>query len=166
MSGGDVRTLQADLTKAGFRTPTVGIFGPTTERNVKSFERKYHLAVNGLVTAGFVRKLQLVITGASNADSTPGVDSTGPEGTYLAMFKNRRGLAPGKYKVTVMPPLTMPGGAQIPEEFKNDPYMAQMALGIDPGMPQEQSAGEESEFEVEIPSEGGEFDFDVKASAK
>ena len=51
MSGSDVRTLQADLTKAGFKTPTVGIFGPTTERNVKSFERKYHLAVNGLVTA-------------------------------------------------------------------------------------------------------------------
>jgi peptidoglycan hydrolase-like protein with peptidoglycan-binding domain len=76
MSGSDVRTLQADLTKAGFNTPTVGIFGPTTERNVKSFERKYHLAVNGLVTAGFVRRLQLVIAGASNADSAPGSGGT------------------------------------------------------------------------------------------
>ena len=71
MSGSDVRTLQADLTKAGFKTPAVGMFGPTTARNVKSFERRYHLAVNGVVTSAFVRKLQLVIAGASNADSTP-----------------------------------------------------------------------------------------------
>jgi peptidoglycan hydrolase-like protein with peptidoglycan-binding domain len=76
MTGTDVRTLQADLSKAGFKTPAVGIFGPMTERNVKKFERKYHLAVNGLVSRAFVRKLQLVITGASNADSTPGSGGT------------------------------------------------------------------------------------------
>ncbi|MGH2894283.1 MAG: peptidoglycan-binding domain-containing protein, partial [Solirubrobacteraceae bacterium] len=76
MTGRDVRTLQADLTKAGFKTPSVGIFGPTTERNVKSFERKYHMAVNGLVNAAFIRRLQLVMTGASNADSTPGSGGT------------------------------------------------------------------------------------------
>jgi peptidoglycan hydrolase-like protein with peptidoglycan-binding domain len=76
MSGKDVRTLQAELSKAGFKTPVVGIFGPTTERNVKSFERKYHMAVNGVVDSAFVRKLQLVITGASNADATPGSGGT------------------------------------------------------------------------------------------
>jgi peptidoglycan hydrolase-like protein with peptidoglycan-binding domain len=76
MSGSDVRTLQADLTKAGFKTPAVGIFGPTTERNVKAFERKFHLAVNGVVTGAFVRRLQLVIAGATNADSSPGSGGT------------------------------------------------------------------------------------------
>jgi peptidoglycan hydrolase-like protein with peptidoglycan-binding domain len=76
MSGSDVRALQADLTKAGFKTPAVGIFGPMTANSVKSFERKYHLAVNGLVNTAFVRKLQLVITGATNADSTPGSGGT------------------------------------------------------------------------------------------
>jgi peptidoglycan hydrolase-like protein with peptidoglycan-binding domain len=76
MTGSDVRTLQADLTKAGFKTPAVGIYGPTTAGNVKSFERKFHMAVNGVVNAAFVRKLQLVISGASNADSTPGSGGT------------------------------------------------------------------------------------------
>ncbi len=76
MRGGDVRTLQSDLTRAGFRTPSVGIFGPTTERNVRRFERRYHLAVDGIVTSAVVRRLQLVIAGASNADSTPGSGGT------------------------------------------------------------------------------------------
>jgi peptidoglycan hydrolase-like protein with peptidoglycan-binding domain len=76
MSGSDVRTLQADLSKAGFKTPAVGTFGPMTARSVKSFERKFHMAVNGVVNTTFVRKLQLVITGATNADSTPGSGGT------------------------------------------------------------------------------------------
>ena len=76
MSGSDVRTLQADLTKAGFKTPAVGTFGPMTEHSVKGFERKYRLPVNGMVNAAFVRRLELVITGPSNADSTPGSGGT------------------------------------------------------------------------------------------
>jgi peptidoglycan hydrolase-like protein with peptidoglycan-binding domain len=85
MTGSDVRALQSELTRAGFKTPAVGIFGPTTENSVKRFERKYHLAVNGVVTAAVVRRLELVITGATNADSTPGSGGTamgqgGPSG--------------------------------------------------------------------------------------
>jgi peptidoglycan hydrolase-like protein with peptidoglycan-binding domain len=76
MTGSDVRTLQADLTKVGFKTPAVGIFGPATARNVKAFERRYHLRVNGVVNRSFVRRLQLVLAGASSADSTPGSGGT------------------------------------------------------------------------------------------
>ncbi|HEY2319447.1 MAG TPA: peptidoglycan-binding domain-containing protein [Solirubrobacteraceae bacterium] len=76
MSGSDVRALQADLTKAGFTTPAVGVFGPTTATNVKRFERRYHLRADGIVTPALARKLQLVIAGASNADSTPGSGGT------------------------------------------------------------------------------------------
>jgi peptidoglycan hydrolase-like protein with peptidoglycan-binding domain len=67
MSGSDVVTLQSELTKAGFNTPAVGVFGPITERNVKSFESKYHLAVNGIVNTAFVRELQLVVGSGSGA---------------------------------------------------------------------------------------------------
>src|SRR5690242_4673814 len=35
----------------------------------------------------------------SNKDQTPGGDVSGPAGTFLARFKSRSGLAPGKYKV-------------------------------------------------------------------
>jgi peptidoglycan hydrolase-like protein with peptidoglycan-binding domain len=75
MSGNDVRTLQADLTKAGFTTPALGVFGPITARSVRGFERKYHLAVNGVASAAVVRRLLLAIssgTGATNAAADSG----------------------------------------------------------------------------------------------
>lgn len=121
MTGSDVRTLQADLTKAGFKTPAVGIFGPMTERNVKNFERKYHLAVNGVVSRSVVRRLQLVIAGASNADTTP---ASGSGGTALG----QGGPAGGKHHSRqaasaddptsvissnpVLAPVTQDGGSQ------------------------------------------------------
>src|SRR6201999_1245296 len=68
MRGGDVRTLQSDLTKAGYKTGADGIFGPQTVRNVKSFERHYHLKVDGVAGAGVVRELKAVL---ANPASTP-----------------------------------------------------------------------------------------------
>jgi peptidoglycan hydrolase-like protein with peptidoglycan-binding domain len=72
MTGNDVRTLQADLTKAGFNTPAVGVFGPVTARSVKGFERKYHLTVNGIAGAGVVSRLQLVISSGAAAAGSGG----------------------------------------------------------------------------------------------
>jgi peptidoglycan hydrolase-like protein with peptidoglycan-binding domain len=119
MTGSDVRTLQADLTKAGFKTPTVGTFGPTTERNVKSFERRYHMAVNGQVTAAFVRKLQLVISGASNADSAPGSGGTslGQAGPAGGKRKSKQAAAANDPTSVlsnnpVLAPVTQDGGSQ------------------------------------------------------
>jgi peptidoglycan hydrolase-like protein with peptidoglycan-binding domain len=77
MSGSDVATLQSDLTKAGLSTPAVGTFGPITERNVKSFESKYHLAVNGIVNSAFVKELQLVLaSGAGDTSAAAGSGGT------------------------------------------------------------------------------------------
>ena len=50
MSGHDVRVLQDFLTQAGFATPLVGRFGPTTKHNVVAFQRAHHLSANGVVT--------------------------------------------------------------------------------------------------------------------
>jgi peptidoglycan hydrolase-like protein with peptidoglycan-binding domain len=80
MNGPDVRTLQGDLTHLGFKTPAVGQFGPLTQSNAKRFERKYHLAVNGVVNSGFVRELRLVLasgSAATNATSSGGAASGG-----------------------------------------------------------------------------------------
>ena len=119
MSGSDVRTLQADLTKAGFKTPAVGVFGPTTERNVKGFERKYRMAVNGFVNGSFVRKLQLVITGASNADSAPGSGGTalgqgGPAGGKRHSKQAAAADDPTSVLSSnpVLAPVTQDGGSQ------------------------------------------------------
>jgi peptidoglycan hydrolase-like protein with peptidoglycan-binding domain len=66
MSGNDVRELQSDLTKAGFTTPVVGVFGSVTDGNVRSFERKYHLRVNGIVDRTVAAKLEQVVAPKSN----------------------------------------------------------------------------------------------------
>ncbi len=65
MTGHDVRVLQDFLTRAGFATPVGGLFGPITAGNVKRFERRYHLRVNGIVTLTFVRKLRAVVASVS-----------------------------------------------------------------------------------------------------
>ena len=60
MSGQDVRVLQDFLTRAGFSTPIGGDFGPITLRNVKAFEKRYKLGVDGIVDAAFVKKIRAI----------------------------------------------------------------------------------------------------------
>lgn len=82
MSGGDVRVLQSDLTKAGFATPAVGVFGPITANHVKAFERRYHLAVNGVANAAVVRRLVLVVSsGTGDASAAAGNGGSGLGGS-------------------------------------------------------------------------------------
>jgi peptidoglycan hydrolase-like protein with peptidoglycan-binding domain len=118
MTGNDVRTLQAELTKAGFKTPAVGIFGPTTASNVMRFERKYHMKVDGIASPALVRKLQLVITGATNADSTPSSGGTalGQGGTTGRKATKQAAQAADPTSVIptngVVTPVTQDGGSQ------------------------------------------------------
>jgi peptidoglycan hydrolase-like protein with peptidoglycan-binding domain len=60
--GADVRSLQQDLTKAGFRTRATGAYGAQTARSVRSFQSRYRLKVNGAVDARFVSDLRQVMT--------------------------------------------------------------------------------------------------------
>ena len=101
---------------------------------------------------------------ASNSPTTPGVDETGPEGNYLLKFRNRTGIAPGSYKVVITPPVELPGGAPIPEAFKDDPIQAQMAMGIGvPGAEPKKKEIIKNEFQAEVTADQKEpFDFDVK----
>ena len=102
---------------------------------------------------------------STNKFSTPGVDQTGPEGTYLIKWKTRSGLSPGKYKVIVTPGIALPAGMKTPEEFKDDPMMAQMAAGIGvPGAKPKVAEVAPAEFPAEVDAKTGQYDFDVKAS--
>jgi peptidoglycan hydrolase-like protein with peptidoglycan-binding domain len=67
MSGTDVKTLQRDLTLAGFKTPASGTFRAATTRSVRRFERQRHLKVNGIVNQRFVRAIDVVMSGALTA---------------------------------------------------------------------------------------------------
>jgi peptidoglycan hydrolase-like protein with peptidoglycan-binding domain len=73
MRGPDVVKLQRDLTLVGLKTSAVGTFGSQTELNVRKFESRSHLTVNGVVNRAFVNALQSAISSgpasASPADT-------------------------------------------------------------------------------------------------
>jgi peptidoglycan hydrolase-like protein with peptidoglycan-binding domain len=121
MSGPDVRTLQTDLSHAGFRTPSVGTFGPVTERNVKGFERRYHLKVNGTVDAVFLKAMKLVLfsdASATDASTQGGSGGTGLTGgaSGKSSGKTKRAANTATDPTSVTDPVSTPvrqdGGSQ------------------------------------------------------
>lgn len=67
MSGDDVNELQERLFSLGYSCGTEdGEFGPYTHEGVKSFEKKFGLATDGIVDAAFVTALRTQIFGRSS----------------------------------------------------------------------------------------------------
>jgi peptidoglycan hydrolase-like protein with peptidoglycan-binding domain len=60
MRGSGVRALQRELTEAGFIVRRTGVFDSATVRTVRSFERRYHLPVDGVATVRFMRRLRTI----------------------------------------------------------------------------------------------------------
>jgi peptidoglycan hydrolase-like protein with peptidoglycan-binding domain len=56
--GHDVRVLQDLLTRAGLRTPAAGVFGARTRHNVRRFQRRRGLVVDGVARPRVVRALR------------------------------------------------------------------------------------------------------------
>jgi hypothetical protein len=86
MKGGDVKTLQRYLTKAGHRTSRDGHFGRGTTRSVKRFEREHRLRANGVVTRRDARKIKSAAATASQEDTTPSAEKAklGRDGLAIA----------------------------------------------------------------------------------
>ena len=58
MHGAAVRTLQIDLTAAGFKTAEDGVFGATTYAHVIAFQRRFDLRPTGTVGTERVHEAQ------------------------------------------------------------------------------------------------------------
>ena len=67
MQGHDVRVLQDYLSRAGYPTPIVGIFGPETLANVKAFQKAHGLTADGVVGASTVTALRSMGDSAGNS---------------------------------------------------------------------------------------------------
>lgn len=82
MSGQDVRVLQDFLTRAGFPTPIGGDFGPITFGNVKKFEKRHGLGVDGVVDSAFVTKIRAIADPlAARGTQTPADANAAPTDT-------------------------------------------------------------------------------------
>lgn len=60
MRGSAVRALQRELTEAGFVVRRSGVFDAATLQTVRSFERRYHLPVDGIAGVRFMRTLRTI----------------------------------------------------------------------------------------------------------
>jgi peptidoglycan hydrolase-like protein with peptidoglycan-binding domain len=72
MRGQDVKTLQQNLSRLGFKTPALGTFGPQTKAGVRQFERKFHLPVDGVASPQVAEEM---LAALSSVSATP--DMTG-----------------------------------------------------------------------------------------
>jgi peptidoglycan hydrolase-like protein with peptidoglycan-binding domain len=80
MSGHDVRVLQDFLTRAGYATPIVGVFGPTTKRNVIAFQNAHNLAPTGVVTYAVNVALRAAAGAPQSSQSASTVQASAPVG--------------------------------------------------------------------------------------
>ncbi len=104
---------------------------------------------------------------AQNAEPTPGGSRTDDSGHYLATYRDRSGLATGKYKVLVAKKLTDPGKS-VPTGFEDDPGMValpEMGMSKDT-LPTSYLDPSKTPLAIEVPDGGGTFDFDVKGASK
>lgn len=90
--GHDVRVLQDFLTRAGFRTPIAGVFGPTTLRNVKRFQKAHHLTVDGIVGPQAVTSLRRVAARKASAQNTSQGDGGGGGAQHLGDRTLKKGM--------------------------------------------------------------------------
>jgi hypothetical protein len=90
MHGTDVRVLQGFLTKVGVRTTVDGQFGPRTKRNVRRWERRSQLRVDGRMTRDNAATLRGQVESGTTAlqdtqPAAPGPNATlGADGKAIA----------------------------------------------------------------------------------
>jgi cell wall-associated NlpC family hydrolase len=89
MRGFDVTILQRDLGALGYRIPVSGTFNALTLRELKSFQRRYHLTVDGVAGPTTITTLKRLLssklhiaesalgTGLTTTTTTPGTTTTG-----------------------------------------------------------------------------------------
>ncbi|HTW11652.1 MAG TPA: peptidoglycan-binding domain-containing protein [Solirubrobacteraceae bacterium] len=66
MSGNDVLALQRDLSATGFRTPATGTYTRVTMREIKVFQKKFHLQVDGIAGPATFAELRSLLSSVNH----------------------------------------------------------------------------------------------------
>jgi hypothetical protein len=111
------------------------------------------------------------VPAAGNPSFVPATGESGSDGSYTLYSKNRTGVAPGKYKVTVAPAKSAPEATSEGDILKNDPSKLEFEKKAastnrrgpaKKGAPPAPTDGR-SEFEAEVKDGDGQIlNFDTK----
>ncbi len=108
MSGKDVRSLQQELNRLGFKTPTDGQFGAGTTSSVRQFEQEFRLPVNGVVSRQVAEEMEGALSTVSAAPDVSGgaalgnvVLSTSKTKTSNSKSKSKKGSKNAKVDAVV-----------------------------------------------------------------
>jgi hypothetical protein len=111
------------------------------------------------------------VPAAGNPSFVPATGESGSDGSYTLYSKNRTGVAPGKYKVTVAPAKSAPEATSEGDILKNDPSKLEFekkAASTNRRGPAKKAAPPaptdgRSEFEAEVKDGDGQIlNFDTK----
>jgi cell wall-associated NlpC family hydrolase len=81
--GKDVKTMQKYLTKVGIKTTADGEFGSGTKKKAKTFEKRYHQTVNGVLSKKEQRVLKQSALGTSTDAASPDPEPVTPTTTTV-----------------------------------------------------------------------------------
>jgi hypothetical protein len=138
------------------------------EDNVKLVKVTGTITENGKPLAGV---LVSFLPAAGTPSFAPASGESGSDGSYTPYYKNRAGVAPGKYKVIVSPANSEPAAASELDILKNDPVKLEFERkaastnrrgAAKKATPPEPTDGK-SEFEAEVKDGDGQLlNFDIK----
>jgi peptidoglycan hydrolase-like protein with peptidoglycan-binding domain len=90
MHGQDVKTLQQDLTRLGFKTPVVGTFDSQTAAAVRRFEGKFRLKVDGVASPQVAEEMQAALSTVSAIPAVTGGAGLGSGGSSTSHTTARK----------------------------------------------------------------------------
>ena len=146
MKGADVKTLQRTLTKLGHATRADGGFGARTERNVKRYETRRRLRIDGVVSRPQARIMRRAV-GRAPANTAPRVYRLGERtlrrGSRGADVKALQGVL-----VKLDLPISMTGTFGAGTESRVRDYERRERLRVDGVVPPSQARGMEQRATV------------------
>jgi hypothetical protein len=101
-----------------------------------------------------------------NPAVTPGGAHSASDGSYKAKYMGRPGLAPGKYRVTVDKAIFAGDASKVPKEILEDPEQLRLIGMTKQTLPPVYSDPVKTRFVIDVPADGGSYDFSLESTRR
>jgi hypothetical protein len=94
------------------------------------------------------------VASSGNVAQTSSNDGTEADGSFVATYRGHRGLAPGKYKVTVTKLVPSESDKKLPGQILNDPVQLRRIKSLAKNAVPKKYSQPQTAIDVEIPESG------------